>query len=160
MDKPYSTYVRKTTNEDVEYLAQHLRQEDIDECAAGGMTPLVALRRSVDTSFLNYSLYGPQSKCAAILGISHSPLGEDWGIVWLLGSEDIVRFKFLFLEHSRPMLDDLFIESNKSVFYNATYRENHVHHAWLRWLGFKFLREVKLPPYELPFFEFVKLRTF
>lgn len=159
-DKRYLSFIAPTVPADIQFLAHTLRQADIDECAAGGFTPLDALQRSVDGSFLNYTLKGPTGIPAAIVGVGHSQLGPEWGCAWLLGSEDIVEHKYLFLACSRPFLEHLFIESNKDVFYNSSFYANTVHHEWLRWLGFKFLREIKLPPHDLPFYEFVKLRTY
>ena len=62
-----------------------------------------------------------------------------------------------FLRHSRPLLTQLFADYD--ALYNYTYERNTVHHNWLRWLGFVFLRRVELTPNNF-FYEFVKVRNF
>jgi hypothetical protein len=52
----------------------------------------------------------------------------------------------------------LFDVTGDDAFYNYTYSRNTVHHKWLKWSGFTFLRKVTLPPLNKEFYEFVILR--
>jgi hypothetical protein len=150
---------RQATWDDVYYIADNMREEDQDECRAGGLTPLDALSLSFDGSQVAYTLFEPVSLVpAAVLGVSHGALGPGFGNVWMLGTDGIRKHKFAFLRRCKPFVDSLFEETGYDALYNYTYVENKLHHAWLKWLGFKFIREVELPPYGHCFYEFVRLR--
>lgn len=144
--------------DDLYYVVDHMREGDQDECRAGGYTPLDALSLSYDNAIVAYTLLTPDNIPAAILGVGESALGPQFGSIWMLGTEDIARHKITFLRRCKPFINDLFNETGKECFYNYTYSENRLHHAWLKWLGFKFIREVPLPPYGHSFIEFVRLR--
>jgi hypothetical protein len=132
---------------DVEYVARNMRKADIEECEAGGFTPLDALRMSVASSIVCYTLTEPDTGLpGAILGVGPG-FDPAWGAIWLLGTSALKKHRYRFLRNSKPVLHDLYIETGKDVFYNYTYVQNHVHHAWLRWLGFTFIRKVPLPPH-------------
>jgi hypothetical protein len=51
----------------------------------------------------------------------------------------------------------MFKECGAEYVYNYTYAKNTVHHRWLKWLGFTFLRKVNLGPEGKPFIEFAKI---
>lgn len=150
---------RPATWDDVYFVSDNMREEDQDECRAGGLTSYDALSLSFDKCTQAYTLLTPvNSTPAAILGVSESPLSKRLGIIWMLGTDDIARHKIHFLRNCKKGLNDLFTEANKEGFYNYTYTENTLHHNWLQWLGFKFLRSLKLPPHDQLFLEFVKLK--
>jgi hypothetical protein len=145
--------------DDVYFVADYMREEDQDECRAGGYTPFDALSLSFEQAIIAYTLVTPDTETpAAIVGVGDSSLGPEFGSVWMLGTDDIKKYKTTFLRRCKPFVNDLFDMSGKNCLFNYTYSENHLHHAWLRWLGFKFLREVELPPYGFSFIEFVRLK--
>lgn len=151
---------RPTTWDDVYFVADFMREEDQDECRAGGLTPVSALSLSYEKAIVSYTLLTPSTyEPAAVLGVGESPLGPQFGTLWMLGTDAISKHKFTFLRNCRPFLNDLFESTGMDCFYNYTYSENTLHHAWLKWLGFKFLREVELPPYGFTFIEFARLRN-
>lgn len=151
-------FSRSATSEDVLFVASNMRQGDVEECKAGGFTPLDALTFSYASSFVAYTLLTPQDVPAAILGVSPSPVSDSLGVLWMLGTDDIKTHKFTFLRNCKPYLSYLFEITGKEAFYNYTYHENALHHQWLKWLGFTFLRKVDLPPQGRTFYEFVKLK--
>ena len=136
-----------------------MREEDQDECRAGGLTPFDALSLSFEESEKAYTLFEPDSLIpAAIVGVCPGKLGPGFGSVWMLGTDGIRKHRYAFLRRCKPFVEGLFNETGYEALYNYTYLENKLHHSWLKWLGFKFLREVELPPYQLPFYEFVRIR--
>jgi hypothetical protein len=150
---------RPATWDDVAYVYKNMRQEDQDECWAGGLNPDLALSMSHEGSIVSYALISPDTKKpAALLGISPSNLGPRFGIIWMLGTDDIKKHRFTFLRNCKPFLGQLYEATEKECFYNYTYSKNSLHHDWLKWLGFSFLREVQLPPTNEPFYEFVRLK--
>jgi len=153
-------FYRAATVDDVNFVSDNMRVEDRNECEAGGLHPHDALTQSYLGCTIAYTLLTPgELRPAAILGVSESPLSQRLGIIWMLGTEDIARHKITFLRRCKPFLDNLFDEAGKQGFYNYTYSENKLHHDWLHWLGFTFLRSVKMPPYNKLFLEFVTLRN-
>lgn len=151
------SFARPSTWDDVCYVSDFMRPEDIEECEAGGLTHFDALGRSFDRAIVAYTLVTPHGDPAAILGVSKSPY-QGMGVVWMLGTDAIKRHKIQFLRNSRPFLERLYEETGHEAYYNYTYAKNDLHHSWLRWLGFTFIREVSLPPYDQPFYEFVRLK--
>ena len=149
---------RPATMDDIIYVAENMRDEDVQECAACGRAPLDALSQSYTVSSACYTLVSPDNNPSAILGVASGILSESFGAVWMLGTDDIRKHKFHFIKHCKQGLDALFDASGKEALYNYTYADNALHHQWLRWLGFVFLRRVELPPYGHSFYEFVRLR--
>ncbi len=149
---------RPTNWDDVYFVSDNMREEDQDECRAGGLTPFDALSLSFDQSDASFTLISPDGIPAAILGVSPGHYGDHMGCVWMLGTDDIRKHKVHFLKHCRDGLQDLFDTTGKEGFYNYSYADNALHHSWLRWLGFVFLRPVNLPPYDNRFYEFVRLK--
>jgi hypothetical protein len=152
------TIMRPATLDDVSFVATRMRVEDAAECHAGGMSPLDALTLSYETSLVVYALLEPVLQVpGAILGVCPGVYPK-WGAIWLLGTDAIRKYRTTFLRNSKPALAHLYEETQKDVLYNYTFCENTVHHAWLRWLGFTFLRKINLPPHGQPFYEFVKIK--
>lgn len=152
------TFYRPTTWEDVYFVVDNMREEDQDECRANGYTPLDALSLSYENSIVSYTLHTPDGVPAAIMGVSKSGIGPQFGVIWMLGTNDIQHHKVYALRRCKPFLSDLYEEMGMECFYNYTYSENKLHHSWLKWLGFTFLRSVALPPDGHDFYEFVRLK--
>lgn len=149
---------RDATLSDVIFVAHNMRVEDVEECRAGGLTPLDALTLSYYERIIAYTLLTPEGTPAAILGINASPISDKFGIIWMLGTDAIKQHRFTFLRNCKPYLQSVYELTGKDCFYNYTYHKNDLHHAWLKWLGFTFIRRVSLPPHNEIFYEFVKLK--
>lgn len=152
-------YIRPATEDDVRFVASNMRQADIEEAGALGLSPLDAIMLSHLHALKSYSLISPKGETIAITGVSPSPLGDVWGAIWLLGTNGIEKYPQTFLRNSIPALDLLYEETGRTVFHNFAHASNALHLKWLKWLGFKFIRTVNLPPYDNEFVEFVRLRT-
>lgn len=152
-------YVTPANEDDVRFVANNMRQEDIEEAGALGLLPLDALLLSYYHAKVSYTLREPDGTPCAVLGASPGQYAPTWGAVWLLGTKGMSKHPKTVIKNSKQALDLLFEQSGYEVLYNYTYAENRLHHSWLRWLGFHFLREVNLPPFNKEFIEFVKLRN-
>lgn len=150
-------YIRQATADDVKFLADNLRVEDVEEVEAIGVSPLYALSHGLETSQICWTLLDPSQTPIAMVGVgpSHNP---QLGAIWLLGTRGIETNTYRFLKYSREALERLFEATSYEGMYNYSYAGNHLHHRWLKWLGFVFLQEALLPPNSKPFLEFVKLR--
>lgn len=150
---------RPTTWDDVYFISDTMRGEDADECRAGGLTPFDALSFSVEESVISRTLLTPVTgEPAAIMGVSDSVLGPSFGSIWMLGTDALRKHKLTYLRQCKPFLNSLYTDLEKECFYNYTYCENELHHRWLQWLGFTFLRKVERPPHGAHFYEFVRLK--
>lgn len=149
--------VRPSTLEDCRFVADNMRTEDIAESwAASRLSPYDALCLSRNSSPVCLTLIEPDTgNPAALLGVNveADPM---FGAIWLLGTPAIERFPITFLRHCKPMLSQLYDETRCEAFYNYTHKPNSVHHRWLKWLGFIFIREVIIN--DESFYEFVRLR--
>lgn len=153
------SFYRPTTWDDVDFVSKYMREEDKEECIAGGLLPHHALSLSYEGAIVAYTLLTPNTHIpGAVLGVGMSNLNPCMGVIWMLGTDAIKTHRFTFLRNCKPVLNELYEITGKDCFYNYTYSKNTLHHAWLKWLGFKFLREVSLPPDGNTFLEFVRLK--
>jgi hypothetical protein len=150
-------FIRPTVDDDIRFVADHMRIEDVEEVLAQGSTPFDGLVRSRDNSTLCHTLIEPDGTPCALLGICPGYYAKS-GLIWLLGTQGIERNPITFLRHSKSALTELFEAGPYDFLYNYTYAKNQLHHKWLKWLGFKFLRTVEIPPFNKSFIEFVKIR--
>lgn len=155
-DQLMNKHVRTPTDEDVTFVAAHMRQGDVEECLAVGWTPLEALSAGVQSSQVAYTLIDHEGTPVAIMGVC-PPNQVGLGMIWLLGTPDIERIPATFARQSRYVLRDIFNQIYDLYgLFNYTHLKNDVHHRWLKWLGFKFLRIVEHNNHQ--FYEFVILK--
>lgn len=150
-------YLARPTDQDIEHIANNMRPEDVEECQASGFDPLTALRTSVSHSSVCYTARGIDGSPIALLGAGHG-VYNGWGTIWLLGTNGIEKNTVTFLRHSKEYLSYIYDETGFDVLYNYTYSKNTLHHRWLKWLGFNFIRKVILPSTGSEFIEFARLR--
>lgn len=147
---------RPSIEADVKDVAEKLRQPDIDEIKALGREPEEALRESY---------FGSEPRCytTAFKGVPMAMFGvvpftdhPKWGSIWLLGTDDVTDgAPISFLKWTKLFFPTL-IEPYDMVC-NIVDKRNTVHIKWIKWLGFKFIREVKAGPYNKTFYEFARL---
>lgn len=149
-----STYIRPTEWQDIELLSKQLRDEDVEELAAAGWTPFNALSEGFNRAQVCFTVVPPHlpNEIIGVCGVGPTS-DPNTGLVWFLGSEHIHNHKIRFLKDSREVVDLLFQLSGYEVLYNHTYYKNTLHHAWLKWLGFKFIASNGF------FHEFVRMKT-
>jgi hypothetical protein len=146
-------YWREALWADLAPIADNMREADKEEVAALGYNPLFCLSYSLECSNIAYTLIAPDGTPAGMLGVVTQPDG--WGKVWLLGTDLITQHQRIFLKHCKPVLAHLY--EDHPVLFNYVYKNNPVHIKWLRWLGFKIIREVRIN--DSAFYEFAGLRT-
>lgn len=151
-------YVRPSVASDVAYIADHMRAKDIEEVEACGHTAYQALALGLDRSDPCYTLQDFEGTPIAMCGVTPSWV-QGSGMIWMLGTPGIEECRITFLKYSRPALEMLYEQSGCDLLFNYTYAENTVHHEWLKWLGFSFLRKVEMPPQGRHFYEFARLRS-
>ena len=142
-------YIHPITEEAAIYVASHLRDDDYREVKEGhGHEPLLYVPHSAfngDTVWFEV----PNGKTAGLAGV------QEGGLIWMLCTNAIHEFPLTFARESKR-----FVESRKEkLLWNIVDKRNTAHLKLLKFLGFKFLRELKHGPNQLTFIEFCRVRT-
>ena len=133
-------------------LASRLRDADIQEIiASSDLQAIDGLARSVECSDICYSIMEGELP-VAIYGSTMDT--NNSALIWMLASDEIKRHSRQFLRESKNYIRMLHKEANADLLWNLTDKRNTVHHKWLKWCGFSFIREVNWGSYNLPFYEF------
>ena len=90
----------------------------------------------------------PDGKTAGMAGV-----GEE-GDIWMLCTPDIHRYPITFAREAKRYVDS----RTEPLLWNIVDVRNKAHLKLLKFLGFKFLREVKHGPNNLTFIEFCRVR--
>lgn len=151
-------YARPATLSDLKLVAENMREEDIEEAGAFLLSPLDALTQGFHNSQVCYTLISPEGEPGAILGVTPNEVYPSFGLIWMLGTPVIEKYPMTFLRNTKSAVGILFDQTGYDAFFNYTYASNTVHHKWLKWSGFTFLRKVTLPPLDKEFYEFITLR--
>ena len=130
-------------------VASNLRPDDYREVFEGhGHFPLFHIPLSAlygDTIYFKV----PNGKTAGLAGV------QDEGKVWMLCTTAIHDYPLTFAREAKR-----FIESRQEeLLWNIVDKRNAAHLKLLKFLGFKFLRELEHGPNKLTFIEFCRVRS-
>ena len=144
-----SKYIHPATIEAALEVASNLLPEDRREVEEGhGLNPMEELTLSVHRSSCVW-FEVPNGKTAGMAGVG--PNGE----VWMLCTPAIHEYPITFAREAKR-----FIESREEpLLWNIVDKRNIVHLKLLKFLGFKFLREIYHGPKQLSFIEFCRVRS-
>jgi len=130
-------------------VASNLREDDYREVYEGhGHFPLFHLPLAAfngDTVWFEV----PNGKTAGMAGV------QKGGQIWMLCTPAIHEYPLTFAREAKR-----FIESRQEeLLWNIVDKRNAAHLKLLKFLGFKFLRELKHGPNKLTFIEFCRVRS-
>ena len=144
--------IRKATIKDALYVSQNLRPADLSELQGQGHTPfnvVLGILLCKDAyAFTNY-----EGELAGIGGLI--PDDEGGAGVWVLCTPALESMGLTFFRQAKRHMNDL-TKPYKMVYALCDSR-NKLHHKFLKFLGFKALRAIPLPPFNIPYYEVVKL---
>ena len=142
-----SKYIHPLTLEAAIEVASNLRLEDRRELEEGhGCDPIRYAKFIAQESSAVYFTV-PNGKTAGMAGVNPE------GAIWMLCTEAIKEYPHTFARESKR-----FVESRtEPLLWNIVDRRNIVHLKLLKFLGFKFLRELKYGPNQLSFIEFCRV---
>ena len=142
-----SKYIHPLTREAAFEVASNLLPEDHREVEEGhGHDPKVILPLTYDMGDSVYFRV-PNGELAGIAGVH----GE--GQIWMLCTPAILKYPMTFAREAKR-----YVESRQEkLLWNIVDKRNTVHIKLLRFLGFKFLRELKHGPNQLTFIEFCRV---
>ena len=144
-----SKYIYPLTMEAAVTVASNLRADDYREVTEGhGHFPLLSIPQS---AFIGESYYfkAPNGKIAAIGGI------QSGGRIWMLCTPIVEEYPIAFARDCKRMIES----REEKILWNIVDKRNVVHLKLLKFLGFKFLRELEHGPNKLTFIEFCRGRT-
>ena len=144
-----SKYIHPVTMEAVIEVASNLREDDYREVYDGhGHLPLLYLPLAAfngDTVWFEV----PNGKTAGMAGV------QEGGKIWMLCTPAIHEYPLTFAREAKR-----FIESRtEELLWNIVDKRNTAHLKLLKFLGFKFLRELEHGPNKLTFIEFCRVRS-
>ena len=140
-----SKYIKPCTLEAAYWVASHLRPEDHAECVEGhGINPLIhVVLASQSGECVSFTV--PNGETAGLAGIND-------GEIWMLCTSAIHKYPITFAREAKRFIDS----RPEKLLYNVVDKRNVVHLKLLKFLGFKFIREIPFGPNQLPFIEFCK----
>ena len=142
-----SKYIYPLTEEAAFEVASNLLPEDRREVEEGhGYDPTVILPSTYDMGDSVYFRV-PNGELAGIAGV------HDKGQIWMLCTPAILKYPVTFAREAKRYVDS----RQEKLLWNIVDKRNTVHLKLLRFLGFKFLRELKHGPNQLTFIEFCRV---
>ena len=149
-------YVRNSRKEDLDHLAENLRDADVQELhAQNGLTPKVALGLSLLLARKCKTICDPEGVPIGVFGVSDTNI-VGLGSIWMMATPDLLKHQRQFLRECREGI--LEVSRGYSCVFNYTDARNTVHHRWLKWCGFTFIKEHEnYGKNGEPFYEFVKI---
>ena len=142
-----SKYIYPATLEAALEVASNLLPEDRSEIVEGhGHDPENGLVVSINNSDAVYFKV-PNGELAGLAGVNSK------GQIWMLCTPAILKYPHTFAKEAKR-----YVESRKEpLLWNIVDKRNKVHLRLLKFLGFKFLRELKYGPNQLSFIEFCRV---
>ena len=141
-------YTHPITMEAAIEVASNLRPDDRREVEEGhGVDPMFYLKQEAKEGSCIY-FEVPNGKTAGMAGV------DEGGVIWMLCTDAIHEFPLTFAREAKR-----WVESRpEPLLWNVVDKRNKVHLKLLKFLGFKFLREIPFGPNQLSFIEFCRVR--
>lgn len=141
-------YIEVSKIDDVDYIAKNLRQADLNELLAQGVSPQFSLIQGYRCSDRCYTLFNDNNVPMAIFGTAPVPELEEQNAatIWLLGTPEIENNKMYFLRKSKEWFD--FLTEPFDIVFNVCDARNELHLSWLKWLGVKFTEDIEINGYK------------
>jgi len=142
-----SKFIHPITKEAAIEVASNLRLEDRREVEEGyGVDSTLALLDAVQKPSCVYFTV-PSGKTAGMAGV------DPGGQIWMLCTNAIEESPLTFVRESKRYVE----RQPDKLLWNIVDKRNVVHLKLLKFLGFKFLRELKHGPNQLTFIEFCRV---
>ena len=127
----------KPTPERLLYLANNLREIDREEALA--MSPLSDIHATICDSFEDSWLSGVvEVDDLPVLGWGAAPVGRGYWGLWMLGTDELSKYKKTLLKESRVFVGDILKATQARALVNMTLQKNILHRRWLQALGADF----------------------
>ena len=144
-----SKYIHPATLEAALYVASNLLPDDRSEVIEGhGHDPENAIVVGINNTDSVYFKV-PNDEIAGIAGVAKD------GRIWMLCTPAIYDYPHTFAREAKRYIQN----RKEKLLWNIVDKRNKVHLKLLKFLGFKFLRELKYGPNNLSFIEFCRVQS-
>ena len=141
-----SKYIHPLTKEVAFEVASNLLPEDRREVKEGhGHDPEIVIPLAYQGDSVYFRV--PNGELAGIAGVQKD------GQIWMLCTPAILKYPVTFAREAKRYVDS----RKEKLLWNIVDKRNTVHIKLLRFLGFKFLREIEYGPNKLTFIEFCRI---
>jgi len=150
-------HVRWAISADIVFLAPKMRQADRDEIKASDNVGAVeALMTPFEyKGHRTWSVIGTDEEYVIGMFGSVPTLDPEYGIAWLLSSEELFNYKKEFIKQSPEWIEEM--GKNYKYLYNWVDCRNEKSIKWLRYLGFNTIRrDEQYGKGKLPFYLMMK----
>ena len=138
--------IKKLSTEAAIYVASNLLPDDHREVQEGhGYDPMEVIPLAVQSDD-SISFQSPDGVYAGVAGVHKN------GQIWMLCTPAIYKYPIAFAKEARDYVDS----RQEKLLWNFVDKRNKTHLKLLRFLGFKFLRELPYGPNNLSFIEFCR----
>ena len=142
-----SKYIKPCTLEAAYEVASNLRLDDRREVVEGhGVVPTIAIPLASLEGFC-VAFTVPDGRTAGLAGVTPD------NAIWMLCTPAIEDYPHTFARESKRFIDS----RTEPLLWNIVDKRNTVHLKLLKFLGFKFLRELTYGPNKLTFIEFCRV---
>ena len=149
-------YYRTATLSDALYVAKHMREEDRREVEGlgyhAGILPVLIMESNDPVVF--YDKDRPD-QIMGVAGICPDQKDPNAGVIWMLCTPHIANKPIKFIKEARKWIAES--EVGYKYLWNLADARNHLHHRFLRMMGFKSLKTQHPAPYYIPYLEIVRL---
>lgn len=136
--------VRKPTQDDVEYLIDHVRPEDIEEVDAFDGSTVEQSLREIPDLLENSEVWEVDGKIVAMFGVTPVKEYEGVGVIWMLATSEFEKYSKMFAVRCKKVVENM-IDGYEFV-YNYVHSKNEKSIEWLQWLGFKTYEPLRMGP--------------
>jgi hypothetical protein len=141
-----SKFIHPLTKEVAFEVASNLLPEDRREVKEGhGHDPEIVIPLAYQGDSVYFRV--PNGELAGIAGVQKD------GQIWMLCTPAILKYPVTFAREAKRYVDS----RQEKLLWNVVDKRNTVHIKLLRFLGFKFLRELEYGPNKLTFIEFCRI---
>ena len=139
--------IRPITKEAALEVASNLRPDDLREVVEGhGVDPVESVLYAAESPSCIYFTM-PNGKTAGMAGV------DPGGQIWMLCTPVIHDYPIAFAREAKRYVE----RQPHKLLWNIVDKRNTVHLKLLKFLGFKFIRELKYGPNNLSFIEFCRV---
>lgn len=133
--KIHILYDNEITEDHINDLIFNMHKEDRDSIKAlGGLSIEESVKRSIETSEEVFVALADET-VLVLGGVSKGSLLSPCKFIWMLGTNEIVKYPRQFLRASKDFIDAKVEEHGHLI--NYVHEKNKRSIKWLKWLGFK-----------------------
>lgn len=128
-------FIRKATQDDVEFLIANVRPEDIEELNALDGSDVRSSLEETPNLIENSEVWEVEGKVVCLFGVTPVEELEGVGVIWMLATREFNKYSRLFPIRSKEVIADAIRRFD--YIFNYVHTKNQKSVNWLRWLGFK-----------------------